>query len=367
MRRYLPLFAAALAACGAPEHQNPFDPATPVSQQARATLTGSVQLESVNGVPPALEDVRVTVTGPRATVVAWTDPSGVWTAAEVPPGTYTLSASKGGYRSTWVAGLGVTLDQGGTVVTVPGLALLVARGDLTGTVALDVSTVPGFPAFADRSGTIVTLVAGTTTLDSAVTDATGGFRFPGVAAVGTYAIAAGRPNFTSATLYATPQPDATVPGNDLVLALRAGSLSGSVQLWDAVGGGTANPTSDGAQVSIAGTAFNGIAWAPAPYTTPSSGAWSFTALPPGTYGVVVGSTGRTCGSSSSEIVGAGADTNAGAIRCTDAIAPGAVGLGQPLPTGGGISGWVSGTTVTIPVAQAATDGTSPTSNLRGYQ
>ncbi len=136
MRRYLPLFAAALAACGAPEHQNPFDPATPASQQARATLTGSVQLESVNGVPPALEDVRVTVTGPRATLVAYTDPSGVWTAADVPVGAYSISAARTGYRSSFLTGVQVTLDDGDTVLPMPPLALVAGRGEVYGVVKL---------------------------------------------------------------------------------------------------------------------------------------------------------------------------------------------------------------------------------------
>jgi hypothetical protein len=370
MRRFLPLVAAALAACGAPEHQNPFDPSTPVSQQARATVTGSIQLEAVNGVPSALDLVLVTVTGPRATVNAFTDPSGVWTTVEIPVGVYTISASKAGYHPAWVSGVTVTLDEGGTVMTLPPITLSVARGDLTGTVALDVSTVPGFGAMGDRSGTVVTLAAGGTTLESTVTDATGGYRFASVPAVGLYALSAQRPNFAPtfvSTVYATPLPDATLPGNDLSLSLVPGTLQGSVVLWDAVAGGGANATSDGARVSITGTTFNGQAWEPPPYTTPAGGTWSFAALPPGTYDVVVGSMGRTCGSASSQVVASGALVDAGAIRCTDAIAPGPVGLGQPLPTGGGISGWVSGASVTIPIAQAATDGTLPTANLRGYQ
>ncbi|HEX9242770.1 MAG TPA: hypothetical protein VF875_10060, partial [Anaeromyxobacter sp.] len=160
----------------------------------------------------------------------------------------------------------------------------------------------------------------------------------------------------------------TVNAGLVTLALDvSGGLSGSAVLWDDVGGIGTNATSIGAQVAIAGTSFTGLVWIPAPFITPASGAWSFTGLPPGTYDVVVSSTGRNCATGSTLVVASGATTSAGAFRCTDAVAPGAVGLGQPLPTGGGISGWVSGTTVTIPIAQAATDGTSPTSNLRGYQ
>jgi hypothetical protein len=734
MRCFLLLAAVALAACGGPDHQNPFDPSTPAAQQARATLTGSVQLESVNGAPPSLADVRVTVTGAKATLVAFTDPSGVWTASEVPVGGYTIAAARSGYRSGVLTGVQVTLDDGGTVLSLPPLALVAGRGEVSGTVklllpdgteelaggaavslrglpgtvqsardgaylmtgvpagdyvvdatkygyqagamggvsvsdmgiasvailplatdpgllegtvtrndggdirlalvrargftlggtpwessahpysdgtflisnlpagnyqvtfeltdfgtetmsaaiapaeptnvptialvrdtgsivgvarlasasdhsglvvsltpvptaanptpkplasavtdatgswridllpvgdytaeyskapgyvkqsgavtivkgttsaatvtlaldvsaslsgvatvarpaganagigvalsgsdlngnavsrttstvdaaghwsiaglaqgtyavtfslplspyspqsvngifvaagqavtapavtlavadggiagavTLDVTTVPGFGAIADRSGTVVTISDGASALESTVTDALGGYRFAIVPALpvsgATYAITARRANFGTATIQVAPQAGATLPGNDLTLQLQAGTLQGSVVLWDNVGNAGANPISNGAVVSIAGTAFNGVTWTAAPFTTPDSGAWSFPALPPGTYDILVSSTGRSCAAYTSQVVTPGASTPAGAVQCRDAIAPGAPGLGQPLATGSGIAGWVSGTTVTIPLTQAAIDGTTPNPNLRAYQ
>ena len=154
---------------------------------------------------------------------------------------------------------------------------------------------------------------------------------------------------------------------DLTLTLSAGSLSGSVVLWDSVGGAGANAQHDGARVAITGTSFNGLAWTPPPVTTASPGTWQLNPLPPGTYDVTLTSAGRTCETYGRAVVGAGAAIATGPRRCTDAIAPGAVGLGSPLPSGAGISGWVSGLGVTIPIAAAATDATAPATNLRGYQ
>ena len=56
----LAVIGLALGACGAPEHQNPFDPSTPPPLQARASLAGQVSLESLGateanpiGIPSA--------------------------------------------------------------------------------------------------------------------------------------------------------------------------------------------------------------------------------------------------------------------------------------------------------------------------
>ncbi len=190
---------------------------------------------------------------------------------------------------------------------------------------------------------------------------------PALTVAASYTVAAQRPYFATRTSTVVPQSDVSVGGGDLSLPLSAGGLSGSVLLWDNVGGAGPNGSSAGAQIAVSGTAFNGVAWNPAPFTTPISGAWSFPALPPGTYAVALSSAGRTCAAYGSAVVAPGATADAGIRQCTDAIAPGPVGLGLPLATESGLSGWVSGTTVTVPIDVAATDATAPAANLRAYE
>lgn len=544
------------AGCSDPPHTNPFDPSTPESQQARATLSGTVQLESAGGAAPSLSGVLVSVSGPKATRTAFTDGTGAWTASDVPAGTYAISATLSGYRDGWVSGVTVTLDDGGATVTAPPIVLAlgrgavagvarlasaafhsgvqvtltpaptagdptplpvaavltdaagswlaeqlpvgsyrvdyakvpgyvpqsasvtvvkgtvtaatvslaldtggsisgaasvarpaganggiavsltgadlngapvaratttadptneyqltglpqgtytitfsrsqyepqvvsgifvaagraviapavtlpVASGGVAGTVALDVSTVPGLGAIADRSGTLVILADGATQVGATLTDASGAFRFATVPALPvagpTYELSARRTHFATATLAVAPQAGTTLPGNDLTLDLQPGTIGGAVVLWDDVGGAGANPSSAGATVALTGTAFTGARWTPAPAITGPDGAWSVAALPPGSFEIVVTSPGRACAAHAAQAVQAGTTTDAGSVRCTDTVAPGVVGLGAPLATGAGTSGWISTDGVTIPVVTQATDATSPASNLWGYQ
>ena len=268
--------------------------------------------------------------------------TGAWQIDLLPQGTYTVTFRKARYDDQRSSGLFVAA---GRVVTLPLVVLPVATVGISGTVQLDVGSVPGFPALADRSGTVVTLADGLIPIATAVTDAAGGYLFqsvPALTVAPTFTLSAQRPYFGSASRPVSPPASLTLAGMDLTLTLSAGSLSGSVVLWDSVGGAGANAQHDGARVAITGTSFNGLAWTPPPVTTASPGTWQLNPLPPGTYDVTLTSAGRTCETYGQAVVGAGAAIAAGSRRCTDAIAPGAVGLGSPLPSGAGISGWVSG-------------------------
>src|SRR5512140_1146603 len=127
---------AALAACGAPEHTNKFDPQTPAELQAKATLRGTVTLEAVGTSAPILADVTISVTGSGAGG-STTDVDGAWVLGGVGPGTYTVRATRGGYADGYSGGVVVTLDDGDQDVTVPPIALAVARGEIAGRVALE--------------------------------------------------------------------------------------------------------------------------------------------------------------------------------------------------------------------------------------
>lgn len=342
--------------------------------QLALDVSGGLQGTATVARPAGANDgISVTVSGTdlngaavtRATTTG--DASGAWSIPSLPQGTYAVTFRKSPYDTQTATGVFLAAGQ---TATLPPVVLPVATAGIGGTVSLDVSTVPGFAAPSDRSGTVVTLGDGGTAVATAVTDPSGGYQFAGVPALpvaASYTVTAQRPYFSPRSTSVVPVPDVTVTCPELALPLAAGALSGTVTLWDDVAGAGANASSAGAQVALSGTAFDGVAWNPAPFTTPASGAWSFPALPPGTYAVTVTSAGRRCDAYGGAVVGPGAATDAGAVRCTDAVAPGPVGLGPPLATGGGVSGWVSGSSVTLPIAVAAVDGTSPASNLRAYQ
>jgi hypothetical protein len=296
-------------------------------------------------------------------------PLGAYAFTGLPQGTYAFTYALSPYATQAASGVYVAA---GAAVTLPLVTLPVATGGIAGTVSLDVSTVPGFAALSDRSGTVVALLDGASEVGVAVTDTNGGFGFPSVPALPvsgpTYTLLAHRPSFGTRSLTVAPQPGVTMTGNDLTLPLVPCTLSGSVVLYDNPGGAEGNAASAGATatVTLSGTAFNGVPWSPPAAVTGVAASWSFSSLPPGSYDVVVTSAGRSCAAYPTQSVQVGAPTAAGSVQCTDTVAPGVVGLGPPTATGG-VSGWVNGSAVTIPVLTPAVDATSPASNLRAYQ
>lgn len=267
MRRLAFAALAVVTACSDPKHENPFDPATPVALQARATLAGTVSLEPPGVAAPALGGVTVSVAGlPSVT----TDDSGAWRLEGVPAGTYTVRVSNG---ATWetasVTGVSVTLDDGGKTVTVPEIRLRVARGAISGTFLL--------AGAASSAGVIVTLQG---TGFATVTDAAGAFALSGVP-VGTYVVVAEKPDWQGAAVpgqavtlgaatVATPTPVTLPP-------VATASVAGTVLLE----GGAAGT---GATVSLTGTDFRGVAVATSTPAGPG-GAFSFPNLVAGGYQV----------------------------------------------------------------------------------
>ncbi|HSN91474.1 MAG TPA: carboxypeptidase regulatory-like domain-containing protein [Anaeromyxobacteraceae bacterium] len=367
MRRFAFLLAVGLAACGELEHKNPYDPGTPPELQARANLAGSVTLEALGDPAPDLSGTLVTVLGVGSVT---TDGAGGWTLTDVPPGNYTVRASRAGHDDGYVTGVVVRLDDGGTTLSVPPIRLLVSRGALSGAVTLSPGVVAGFPVGADFSGTVVTLEGAVVPLPAAVTDAAGNYRFDGVpvsAGGASYAVTARRPFFGSASTSAVVVAGSTVAAAPILLEVEPGALSGVATLFDdPFGLGTDNATSAGVDVSVSGTAFNGASWSAAG-TTATDGSFLVGPLPPGSYDVVAASPSRACGDLPRVTVPPGGTADAGAARCVDGLAPGAVVLGSPTPPPGADAGYTRDPGVSVPVAAPAVDPTTPDANLRGYE
>ena len=125
--------------------------------------------------------------------------TGAWQIDLLPQGTYTVTFRKARYDDQHSSGLFVAA---GRVVTLPLVVLPVATVGISGAVQLDVGSMPGFPALADRSGTVVTLADGLIPIATAVTDAAGGYLFqsvPALTVAPTFTLSAQRPYFGSAS------------------------------------------------------------------------------------------------------------------------------------------------------------------------
>ena len=117
-RRWVPLALLAATACNAKvEHSNPYDPESPPALQAKAQLVGKVQLEGL-GDSDDRSGVRVTVQGVPD---AFTGLDGSYAVANVPPGTYSVVASKEGYDNALAFPVIVLLSVESAVVAVPDL------------------------------------------------------------------------------------------------------------------------------------------------------------------------------------------------------------------------------------------------------
>jgi hypothetical protein len=292
---------------------------------------------------------------------------GSWTLTGVASWAMTVVYERAGYDTQRVQVVG---EPGGDLALADA-TLARSRGGVSGTVVLSAGTVTGFPVGSDRSGIVVELAGGDVQVPAAVTDAAGNYRFEGVPVSptgGTYTLTARLDSYRpGGPVPVTVAAGATATAPSITLAVDPGAITGTVQLWDNVAGIGANASSAGATVTVTGTAFNGAAWS-ASATTGDSGAFSVANLPRGSYDVVVTSTGRTCGAFTRASVTQGATAAAGTLRCTDALAPGAVILGTPTRLDGTpLAGYTNERTVFVPIAVQATDPTVPTSNLRGYQ
>jgi len=329
------------------------------------SIAGTVQVEGAADASGVLVTASGTTLGGTAVQLQQTTlADGAFLLSGAPAGSYVLLFSRPGCEGAST----LAVVGPGEAVALKTTTLAISRGTIAGTATLSAGAVSGFQVGTDFSGVVVTLSGAASAL-STVTDASGGYRFDGVPvslAGAAYTLTARKPSFQVRQTTATAVAGTTVTAPALALPVDAGALSGTVLLRDAAGGGGDNATHAGTAVGLTGTAFNGSSWS-ASTTTAADGTFTLGDLPPGSYDVVAASANRVCGAFGRATVTAGAVTTAATSRCQDALAPTAVALGAPQAPAGGQSGYVAGTSVTVPIATAATDATSPLSNFRGYQ
>lgn len=266
MRAILVAVALFATACGLPDHQNPFDPGTPPALQARATLTGSVTLEAIGSVAPALSGIDVSVPGVGSVT---TDATGAWSLPNVPPGTWSVQLRRDRYLDASLTGVVVTLDDGEKTVATAPVALRLARGEVAGTVTL--------PLASSSAGVVVTATGPDGASATGLTDAGGAFTLTGLP-VGTYALAARKdPEWqpgAATGVVVTAGARASVAPLELSPVATA-SITGTavLEVLGAVAGTTAG---------LVGADFRGAAVSRT-VTTGVAGAFSFTGLVAGSY------------------------------------------------------------------------------------
>ncbi len=365
-----------------PDYASTSSPAFPVSGGEVTTVpaatlvlatTGSISgvatvarpSGSNGGIDVALAGADVN--GGVVTRAASTSPTGAYAFSGLPSGSYGLTIARAGYDAQAMVGLTVT----GTAVVAPPVTLQVSTGAIAGQIGLSAGAIPGFPVGTDFSGAVVTLGGTDVPVPAAVSDAAGTYRFTDVPVSlggGQFTVTARKAGFVQASTAVTGVADSTVTvPTTLTLVVNAATLAGTTLLWDDAGGAGANPTSAGVAVSVTGTAFNGVAYS-AGGASGAGGGWSVGPLPPGRYDVLATSANRTCADFATATVPEGATTTIpGSVRCTDALAPGALALGLATPPAGGSAGHVQSTSASLPVTAGATDATAPATNFRGYQ
>jgi uncharacterized membrane protein len=217
------------------------------------TITGRVT-DAEDGSPLA----GATVTdGTRMTT---TDASGEYAIADVPPGTYEVTASKVGYESS---SLTVTVLEGNSAVADLSLTRIIIPGTITGTVT---DAEDGSPI----AGAVVTDGTRTTT-----TDASGEYAIADVPP-GSYEVTASKAGYESSFLTVTAlEGNIAVADLSLTRIIVPGTITGRVtdaEDGSPIGGAT---VTDGTRTT----------------TTDASGEYTIANMPPGTYEVTASKSG----------------------------------------------------------------------------
>jgi len=231
---------------------------------------------SISGTVTSAKDgslvVGATVTdGTRTTT---TDATGRYTIANVPPGTYQVTASKAGYHSSTVT---VTVLAGAAAVTDFSLSEIIVPGSITGTVtsAKDGSVIVG-----------ATVTDGTRTT---TTDPTGRYTIANVPP-GTYQVTAGKSGYQSSSLTVSVLSGTSAVAN---FQLNEVIIPGSIT-------GTVTSAKDGSAI-VGATVTDGTRTT----TTDATGKYTIANVPPGTYQVTAGKSGYQTSTSTVTVVSGG--------------------------------------------------------------
>jgi len=235
------------------------------------TLPGSIT-GSVTDAETGSPIVGATVTdGTRTTT---TDALGKYTIANVPSGTYQVTASKEGYQSSSMT---VNVLSGSSAVADLSLTEVILPGSITGSVT---DAEDGLPI----AGATVTDGTRTTT-----TDALGKYTIADVPA-GTYEVTAGKEGYQSSSMTVNVLSGSSAVANlSLTEVILPGSITGSVT--DAENGSpiVGATVSDGTRTT----------------TTDATGKYTIADVPPGTYQVTAGKYGYGSSASTVTVVSGG--------------------------------------------------------------
>jgi len=257
-----------------------------LTQGSPGIITGSVT--DVSGKPAVGATVTFTPSAGGTPQTVLTDTNGNYTLSNVPPGTYTGTAALNGATA---ASPSVNVVSGQTITVA--FKLAAGAGSATGRV-VDTNGNPIAGASVFFNG------GGTTTVQTAKTDATGTYTFPANSLpAGIYVVSATATGFgNSAPVQAVVTSAATTTVQDIVLGVAAnGTLGGLVTAT-----GSATPLA-GVTVTITNSA-TGVAITPAPVSTGTATAgpdgsgvnYGPVTLPQGTYTVTASQSGVTSAS-----------------------------------------------------------------------
>ena len=257
-----------------------------------ATVTGTVT--DAGGV--LLANVPVNVQGSTQGFGGCTDNTGSYTIGAIPPGTYRVSA--GGQN--WCGGLNyaqvfynnkpnlnsadlITLKSGDTLSNV----------NFSGLV--EGATISGNVTVSEGTGSVNVNVHGTNWGYGACTDSSGSYSVTGIPP-GTYRVSAGGPNWCGGLNYVQVFYDNKPDLNSAdLITLKSGDTLSNVNFSGLVEGATISGSvtdSQGTVLANVNINVHGTNWGYGACTD-SSGSYSVTGIPPGTYRVSAG--GGTCG------------------------------------------------------------------------
>ncbi len=250
---------------------------------APSTVTGQVSVPA-----PAADSggVSVQLTGTAFNQSAFsssttTAAAGTYSLPNVPGGTYTLTFARSAYAPVTTSVVVPAPAGGSPSIVVPAVTLSRATGSLAGQVSVNANGTGLTVTGADAAGAAISVTgAGLASSFGASADATGNWQISGIPVSLTgaaYTITVSKPGYLTALSTATVVSGATVvvAGTNLNVAPTAANGTVTVPL-PAINSGNVS-------VALSGNPFNGSSLSPSPVLSAAGGAYSFGALPAGSY------------------------------------------------------------------------------------